>query len=186
MPRPPRPQFEGAIYHVTMRGVRGAPIYRDVDDRACFIRALGKIVRDYEWRLFAYCEMTNHAHLVVQTLQANISAGMRHLNGRYGQWFNDRHGYVGHVFQRRFHSSLIESERHLLVACAYVVLNPVRAGMVWRPADWPWSSYRATTGFVTGPDFLDVAWLVQEFGAPLDLARLRYREFVERARVPVV
>ena len=184
MPRPPRPQFAGATYHVTMRGVRGEPIYRELSDRQYFLGLLRGIVRDYEWQCFAYCEMTNHVHLVVRTLKANISAGMRHLNGRYAQWFNETHGFVGHVFQRRFHSSLIETERHLLVCAAYVVLNPVRAGMVLDPADWSWSSYRATIGFEDVPDLLHLTWLQREFGGSFRQARLRYRDFVELSMRP--
>jgi REP element-mobilizing transposase RayT len=179
MPRPKRIQVAGGIHHVTVRGVRREPIYRGLRDRQYFGGLFGAIALEYDWRGIAYCQMTNHAHFVFETRQANLSAGMQHFNGRYAQWFNETHGVTGHLFERRFSSMLIESERHLLVAAGYVVLNPVRAGMVVHPGDWPWSSYRATIGAEPVPPYLDVGWLSVEFGGELAEARLRYRDFVE-------
>jgi putative transposase len=162
-----------------MRGVRGSPIFRELSDRQYYLGLFGAIVVEYDLRCFAYCEMTNHAHVVFQTRQANVSAAMRHLNGRYAQWFNETHGFVGHVFERRFHSALIETERHLLVCAAYVVLNPVRARMVLDPSEWRWSSYRAMVGLEDPPGFLDLDWLQTEFGGDRTESLRRYRDFVE-------
>ena len=97
----------------------------------------------FRWLCHAYCLMTNHYHLLVETPDANISEGMRQLNGLYTQRFNRRHEHVGHVFQGRFKGILVERESHLLELARYVVLNPVRAEMVRAPEDYRWSSLRA-------------------------------------------
>lgn len=94
--------------------------------------------------------MGNHYHLLVETPDANLSAGMRQLNGVYTQLANRAHGRVGHVFQGRFKAIAVDKDNYLLEQARYVVLNLVRAGMVADAADWPWSSYRA---------MLSPAWL---------------------------
>lgn len=100
--------------------------------------------------------MDNHYHLVMETPEPNLSRGLRRLHGTYTQWFNRRHRRVGHLLQGRFKSLLVEKESYLLELCLYVVLNPVRAGMVTDAGDWVSSSYRATAGFQEKPDWLDV------------------------------
>jgi hypothetical protein len=106
---------------------------------------------------------------------------MHLLNGVYTQRFNRRHKRVGHVFQSRFKSILVEKERHLLELVRYVVLNPVRAGIVARPQDWRWSNFRATAGLAQPPSWMDVGWTLAQF-APRSGARQRYREFVSAGR----
>ena len=125
--------------------------------------------------------MTNHYHLVVATPEPNVSPGMHYLNGVYARWFNWRHGYEGHLFQRRFHSAVIESDWHLLEACRYVVMNPVRAGLVARPADWAWSSYRATVGANGGKPTIAVDEVLKYFGSRHTTARETFRLFVDDA-----
>jgi putative transposase len=128
--------------------------------------------------VYGYTQMGNHFHLVIETLEATLSTGMRQLNGVYAQWFNRRHGRVGHLFQGRFYSELVEREPHLLEVTRYVVLNPVRARMVAEPVDWPWSSYRATIGANTVPVWLDVDWTLSHFGGSMR----RYADFVAEGR----
>ena len=137
---------EGAIHHVTARGNDGGSIVLDAVDRSAFMRRLARTVEQHRWELWAYCLLDNHFHLIVQTAEPNLGVGMKWLKASYAQDFNHRHGRSGHLFGRRFHSRLIQSEAHLVEACAYVVLNPVRAGVVRHPRDWPWSSYRAAAG----------------------------------------
>jgi REP element-mobilizing transposase RayT len=110
------------------------------------LRFLGDVVARYGWICHAYCLMTNHYHLLIETPEANLSRGMHLLNGVYTQWFNRRHRRVGHLLQGRFKAILVEKERHLLELARYIVLNPVRAKMVRSVRDWPWSSYRAMSG----------------------------------------
>jgi hypothetical protein len=103
---------------------------------------------------------------------------MRQLNGVYTQYVNRTHVRVGHLFQGRFKGILVERETYLLELARYVVLNPVRAGMVSTPADWPWSSYRATAGEVPTPPFLATDWLLRAFGDTREQAVAGYRRFV--------
>jgi hypothetical protein len=125
--------------------------------------------------------MTNHYHLIVQTTEPNLSQAMHHLNGSYARWFNRRNGHRGHVFERRFHAAAIESDWHLLEACRYVVLNPVRAGLARAPAEWAWSSYRATVGLASPATGLALDDLLRLFGKHRLKARDAYRTFVADA-----
>jgi len=140
MTRPLRVDLAGALYHVTSRGDRREDIFHDASDREDWLSLLEQVCERFNWRCHAYCQMTNHYHVVVETPDANLSHGMRHLNGVYTQRFNRRHGLVGHLFQGRFKGILVERETHLLELARYVVLNPVRAGMVADAAEWRWSS----------------------------------------------
>ncbi len=123
--------------------------------------------------------MGNHYHLMVETPDGNVSAGMRHLNGVYTQRFNRRHGRVGHVFQGRFKAILVERETYLLELCRYVVLNPVRAAMVKRVERYPWSSYRATAGLPAAPSWLTTDGVLGQFGRQRRRAQTRYAQFVQ-------
>lgn len=132
--------------------------------------------------LHAYCLLSNHYHLVIETRDSTLSQGMRQLNGVFTQRSNRRHHRVGHVFQGRFKAILVQKESYLLELARYVVLNPVRAGMVRSARDWPWSSYRATAGFSVVPDWLTVDWLLAAFGTRRKAALEAYRRFVSEGR----
>jgi len=160
MSRPLRIEFHGALYHVTSRGDRREPIYRDDEDRRIHLDVLAQAMDRFDAKVCAYCLMGNHYHLVVHTRQPNLSRLMRHLNGVYTQRFNQRHGVVGHLFQGRFKAILVDRDAYLLTLCRYVERNPLAAGLVADPGDWTWSSYRARTGRAEAPDWLD-AELVQ-------------------------
>lgn len=150
----------------------------DDHDRELFLKILGQVVRRFNWLCHAYCLMDNHYHLLVETPEGNLSAGMRQLNGVYTQAFNRMHERDGHVFKGRFKAVLVEKETHLLELCRYIVLNPVRAGMVKRPEDHPWSSFLPTLGKAIAPSCLATDWLLGNFGATLPEARRWYRQFV--------
>lgn len=127
------------IFHVTARGVARAPIFVDDFDYAEFERQLLKISDEYTWTLHAYSLLPNHYHLVVEATQSDLTTGMHKLNGRHAQRFNRRYDRVGHVFQNRFSSYVIETEEHFFRALAYVRANPVAAGLCHQPTDWRWS-----------------------------------------------
>lgn len=156
MARPLRIEFAGATYHVTSRGDRREAIYLDDEDRFAFLDVLGNVLQRFDAAVLAFCLMSNHYHLVLTTRGANLSALMRQLNGVYTQRFNRRHDKVGHVFQGRFKAILVDRDAYLMQVCRYVELNPVRAKMVAAPENWAWSSYRANTGAVPAPEWLDV------------------------------
>jgi REP element-mobilizing transposase RayT len=178
MARPLRIEFPGAVYHLTSRGDRQEAIFEGTEDREAFLDVLAEVVERYHWVCHAFCLMTNHYHLVVETVEGNLSQGMRHLNGVYTQASNRRHKRSGHLFQGRFKGILVDKDAYLLELSRYVVLNPVRAGMVETPAQWPWSSYRAVMGKAPVPKWLSVDGLLSQFGSDRAVARAHYRRFV--------
>lgn len=179
MARPLRLEFLGALYHVTARGDRREPIYTDDIDRREWINVLDEVCQRFNWVIHAYCQMTNHYHFLVETPDANLSKGMRQLNGVYTQRFNRRHGLTGHLFQGRYKAILVQKESYLLEVSRYVVLNPVRAGMVKKPADWPWSSFSIMVSGGESPlRALDTEWSLSWFGCSRDDAVSAYAQFV--------
>ena len=130
MARPLRLEFAHALYHVTSRGDRREDIYVDDADREAWLAVLAQVCTRFNWTVHAYCLMSNHYHLLVETPDANLSAGMRQLNGVYTQHVNRRHGRVGHVYQGRFKAIIVQKDAYLIELARYVVLNPVRASMV--------------------------------------------------------
>ncbi|HEY3308943.1 MAG TPA: transposase [Desulfuromonadaceae bacterium] len=179
MARPLRIEFPSAVYHITTRGNARADIFEDDNDRNLFCMVLGQVVKRFNWLCHAYCLMSNHYHLLIETPDGNLSAGMRQLNGIFTQTFNRRHCTDGHLFKGRFKAVLVEKESHLLGLCRYVVLNPVRAGMVKAPEDFEWSSYLHTLGKRQQPDLLTTEWLLANFSSSLRKARSEYRQFVK-------
>ncbi len=178
MSRPLRLDHAGALWHVTSRGNERREVFVDDEDRREFLRLLGRSVELFGWKLHAWVLMGNHFHLVVGTPEATLSRGMRQLNGDFAQHFNRRHGRDGHVFQGRFKAILVQRDAHLLEVARYVVRNPVRAGVVASPGDWPWSSFRATAGLESTPEWLDTSFLLEQFGSRRAAAVARYRDFV--------
>ncbi len=180
MARPLRIEYPGAVYHLTSRGNRQEAIYLCNEDREAFLDILTKTVQRYNWICHGYCLMDNHYHLLIETLDANLSLGMRQLNGIYTQHSNRKHNKVGHVFQGRFKSILVEKETHLLELCRYIVLNPVRAGMVTYPKQWQWSSYAPTSTGKYVPSFLSLDWIWSHFSQHKGQARQLYIDFVDQ------
>jgi putative transposase len=178
MTRPLRLEFPGALYHVTSRGDRRGTIFIDERDREAWLEVLGAVCLRCHFVVHAYCQMTNHYHLMVETVEANLSQGMRQLNGIYTQQVNRRHRLVGHVLQGRYKAILVQKESYLLTLARYIVLNPVRAGMVGSPGDWPWSSHGFTMGEHAQPEWLAVDALLNSFASSRDEAISRYKQFV--------
>lgn len=180
MSRPLRIEYPGAVYHVTGRGNERKRIYREDSDRCSFLQILHEVNERYNVLCHSYCLMDNHYHLLLETPDGNLSIGMRHLNGVYTQRFNKRHERRGHLFQGRYKALLIQKDSHLLEVCRYVVLNPLRAGIVSCPGDWKWSSYRATAGLEKPHPCLMEDWILAQFGSTRTHgdARKTYRRFV--------
>ncbi len=178
MPRQARLEIPGAIYHVTARGDRREAIYLDCADRENWLKVLGDVCSRHGWRIYAYCQMGNHYHLLVETPEPTLSAGMRQLNSVYSWYFNQRHQGGGHVFQGRFHSEIVHRQTHLLETLRYVVLNPVRARMVATPGGWRWSSYAMTCDAARAPVWLETDWVLEQFGERREDAVMAFRRFV--------
>ena len=182
MARPLRIEFPNALYHVTSRGDGRDDIYLDDNDRNNFLAVLDQVYERCNWECHSDCLMTNHYHLLIETPEGNLSQGMRHLNGVYTQRFNRNHNRVGHVFQGRYKAILVEKESYLLELSRYIVLNPVRAGMVHSAKDWSWSSYRSTAGLSVCPSWLKADWLLSNFSKRKRKAKEKYRAFVAEGK----
>jgi len=182
MTRPLRLEFAGALYHITSRGDRREDIYENDKDHQSFLQLLGQVCDRHNWLCHAYCLMSNHYHLLIETPDANLSKGMRHLNGVYTQSFNREHSRVGHVFQGRYKAILVEKQSYLLEVARYIVLNPVRAQMVRSAREWPWSSYRATAGLASCPTCLHTDWILAAFGRRKQQAVDAYKQFVSEGK----
>ena len=178
MTRPLRLEFPGALYHVTARGNRRVPVYRDEADRHIWLNVLAMVCKRHNCTIHSFCQMTNHYHLLIETVDANLSQCMRQLNGVYSQHFNRRHRLVGHLFQGRYKAILVQKDSYLLELCRYIVLNPLRANVVMALNDWQWSSHRYFIGDGFRPDWLECDWLLSQFGGTPTEAALAYQAFV--------
>jgi REP element-mobilizing transposase RayT len=146
------------------RGNAKMRIFLDDADYRQFVYLLGDVVEEFAIECWNYCLMPNHYHATLQPTQPNLSQAIRRLNGVYGHWWNRRHQRVGHVFQGRFKAQVVDHDGYLLALSRYVVMNPVRAGLVETPEKWPWSSYRASAGLEPPPAFLATDSTLRLFG----------------------
>lgn len=178
MARPIRIEYAGAVYHVTSRGDRREAIFWDDDDRLIWLEIFSEVCSRFNWRCHAWCMMDNHYHIVIETIEGNLSQGMRHLNGVYTQKSNRKYGRVGHVYQGRYKAILVQKDSYLLELSRYVVLNPIRAQMVNTILDWQWSSYPEMIGAKACPEWLEIDWLLSQFGDKRQLAVQSYINFV--------
>lgn len=166
MSRPPRIRIPGATYHVMSRGIRRGCVFFDDRDRRRFLRLVGISIARYGAVCYGYCLMGNHYHLVICTKKPNISIVVGYINARYAEFVNWRYGWTGHVFGERFKAPVIDDDRYLRSALAYVARNPVDAGLVADAGDWSWSHYRAVMGTAVPAPFLNMDWLSKLFEQP--------------------
>jgi len=147
MARLPRLSIGGYPHHVIQRGNDRAAIFFDRDDYVRYLHALGEVTKTLEIAVHAYVLMPNHVHLLMTPTDAKaIGRAMQAIGRRYVRWFNDRRARTGALFEGRYRSTLVEADRYLLACMRYIELNPVRAGIVQRPDEFPWSSYRHHAG----------------------------------------
>ena len=178
MARPLRIELPGGLYHVMSRGNERQPIVRDDADRCKRVDWLRRTVETYGWRLHAFALMTNHEHLFVETPEANLSAGMKLLNGSYTGYFNHRHKRAGHLFQGRFKAQLVEQQDYFLEISRYIHLNPVRAKLAGRPDAWPWGSCPGYLRATRRLDWICYDRVLGEFGRTTTQARRAYGQFL--------
>jgi putative transposase len=165
-----------------MRGNNRAHIFNSDEDRTTLLKVIGSVKRRYGWKVHAYCLMTNHYHLLTETPEPNIGAGMQCLNSTYAHRFNEKYDRIGHLFQRRYADGIILTDEHLREVIRYIPLNPVRAGLCKRPEDWRWSSCRAILGSGSREPFLSVRPTLDRFSSDRDVARTLLREWIEEGR----
>ncbi len=180
MSRPVRIEFPGAVYHVTSKGRDANDVFKSKEDRGVFLNVLDNVVDRFGWLVHSYVLMDEHYHLVVEVPDANLSKGMRQLNGVYTQHVNRRHDTEGPVFHGRFKSVVLEKKNYLLPVCRHVVTNPQRKDATESFAAYKWSSYRALAGQVRVPGFLHAEAVLSHFGKREKEAQRKYREYIKQ------
>ena len=180
MSRPLRIEYPGAFYHVTSRGNERKMVFQSTRDRERYLTYLESAHDRYGAIIHVYCLMGNHYHLLLETPRGNLSNVLHHINGAYTTYFNIKRGRSGHLFQGRFKGILVEKDAYCKELSRYIHLNPVRAGMVKSPSEYPWSSYRCFIGKDKKPDWLTTELVLGDFGGEGRKGYMRYREYVER------
>jgi putative transposase len=178
MPRPLRIHAPGAHYHVTLRGNHRQNIFFTAADRTLFEEITAEVIERFAARLHAYCWMTNHVHMLIQVGDEPLGRLMLRIAGRYARRVQAKLRTTGHLFEKRYYPVLVEADEYMLELLRYIHLNPVRARMVRRPDDYPWSSHHVYCGTVSQP------WVTSEFALKLfhserSTAVLAYQRFVD-------
>ena len=188
MARPLRITYEGAVYHVTVRGNERRALFLSTEDHERFMQKLAESVRMYDVRLYLFCQMTNHAHMVLETPQANLSRFMQRLKTAHAVYFNQKHNRHGHLFQGRFGATTVEEDEYILKLSRYVHLNPVFIKAHQKKTDrervqilrnYQWSSYRSYIGRNARLDFVDYDPILSMMDPPKKKQPASYRRFVE-------
>lgn len=164
MARPWRVQYGGAYYHVLSRGNEGRDIFFGDGDRKLFLRTVGETSDRFKLDVFAFVLMKNHYHLLLRTNLPNLSRAMQWLGLTYVRRLNNRMGRYGHLFQGRFKAMVVENDAYMVELSCYIHRNPVRAGIVERLIDYPWSSYPVYAYGKKGPDWLKTDLILSYFG----------------------
>lgn len=176
--RPLRIEYPGAFYHVTTRGNEKKDIFKSRRDREKFLSYLESATERYGAVIHAYCLMSNHYHLIVETPLGNLSQIMKHINSSYTTYYNVKRKRAGHLLQGRYKAIVVEADAYAMELSRYLHLNPVRAGMVKKPEDYPWMSYRYYTAD-TAPHWLTTSFILNYFGNKEATSKEKYREFVD-------
>jgi putative transposase len=174
-----------SVYHAFSRGNNRQPIVWNDGDRRMFVRELDKVARRFQWAVYAWCLMSNHHHVVLRTTEAGFSKGFQQLNGNHSRRMNRLYGRSDHLFRNRPVTVELQTFAHLLGALAYVVRNPLAAGLCERADEYVWSSYRATMGLDPAPQWLVVDEVLRLFGTTAAAARAAFDELVHRGHLPV-
>ncbi len=178
MARKPRIHQPGGVYHVMLRGNGGQDIFNDNDDHYHLYLLLQEGIERYGHRIHGYCCMTNHIHLAIQVADEPLSKIMQNVSFRYTRWINKKQQSTGHLFQGRYKAILVDLDGYLLELVRYIHLNPVRAGMVREPADYPWSGHMAYLGKQSVP-WLHTDWVLGQFAKRIATCRNRYAMFIK-------
>ncbi|OGF67981.1 MAG: hypothetical protein A2Y62_22070 [Candidatus Fischerbacteria bacterium RBG_13_37_8] len=179
MAKSPRLQYEDALYHVHARGNERKPIYRNKDDYLKFLSLLSELPARFQVIIHGYVLMRNHFHLLIETPAANIGQAMHYLNGAFAWYFNRKYWRVGHLFQARYSSHLIEKESYLYMASRYIHRNPLRKNICKHLQAYPWSSYGQYIGLTPKEHWLTTEWILGQFSDYESQARILYKDFVE-------
>ena len=179
MARPVRIAYPGAFYHITSRGNEKKDVFKSQLDREKFLSYLESATSRYGALIHAYCLMSNHYHLLLETPSGNLSQIMRHINGAYTTYFNVKRQRSGHLFQGRYKAILVEMDEYAKELSRYIHLNPVRAKLVDTPDEYRWSSYPYYIGLKKPPEWLVRDFILGYFGKKISSAQKQYRGFVD-------
>ncbi len=179
MARPIRIIYPGAYYHVTSRGNERRDVFKSRRDREKFLSYIQSATERYSAVIHAYCLMSNHYHMLLETPEGNLSEIMHHINGAYTTYFNVKRKRSGHLFQGRYKAILVEADEYATELSRYIHLNPVRAGIVSRPEEFEWSSYRGYINQGAAPSWLKTDFILGYFVTGTADARKHYQSFVE-------
>lgn len=177
MSRAGRILFAGAYYHVYNRGVNRMPIVHDGRDHRTFMALLAETVKQYRLRLFCYCLMTNHFHLFLQTLDANLDSAMWSLSRQFSLFINGRHERVGPLFQSRYQARLVDKDTYATILIRYIHQNPLEANMIQALEDYSWSSYPCFIGKLPKWEWLDAEWPLRQFDEDPARALVAFKKF---------
>jgi putative transposase len=194
MARPLRIIYDGAVYHVTLRGNERKAIFRDDQDRERYLFKLEESLQRYDVRLYLFCLMTNHVHMVLETPRGNLSRFMQRFQTAYALYFNRRHKRSGHLWQGRFGASVVDEDEYILKLSRYVHLNPVYTKKskvlpirerIDTLRSYPWSSYCGYIGKAKPMTFVDEGPVLAMMGRSVRKQRATYRRFVEAAIIDI-
>jgi putative transposase len=181
MPRRLRVHLPGGFYHATLRGNHQQPLFRMDSDRRLLDAIVEKSLEKYRARLHAYCWMTNHLHFLMQVSDEPLGSVMREIASNYARAFQQTLDTTGHLFERRYHATLVDADAYLLELVRYIHLNPVKAGIAQRATEYPWSSHHAYAGR-TGPRWLTTEFILAMFAPERLGAHAAYRNFIALAK----
>lgn len=181
MPRPPRIQYENAIYHIIAKGNGGQKIFLNDSDREKYLRCLKEAQLKFDLEIFCFALLDNHFHLTLRARHSNLSKAMQWLQTSYSVYHNVKYERSGHLFSGRFKSLLVENERYLLALSYYVHLNPVKAGIAEKPWDYKWSSCRTYSGRAPDLDWLASATILHLFSSQSDRQKKLYRDALKES-----
>lgn len=167
MPRKARVLSRSGIYHIIMRGINRQTIFWDEEDRRLFMHALRHYKKTSQYRVYAYCLMNNHVHILLKTEKEPLQQIMRRICGKFVYWYNKKYQRIGYLFQDRFKSEPVEDEAYCLTVHRYIHRNPLKAGIVSHVGQYKWSSYNEYMGQL---DLVDVDFILSLFGADTDAA----------------
>jgi putative transposase len=181
MPRTRRREFANAIHHVTGKAPSRRLLFVDDADHRLYLQLLAREIRERGWRLMTYCQLSNHLHLLVQTPEPDLGAGLKRVHEDFARQINARRAEGGHLFGARFHNGVVTSDRHVQACIRYIARNPVDAGICRHPRQWPWSAHGALAGLTPAPSFLDIDAAYAHLGINAREARIKYVELVAKS-----
>ena len=168
--------YEGAFHHVMNRGIKGEDIFTGNKNKNQFLNYLEEKSKKMKIPIFAYCIMNNHYHIVLQNTNCKMSEFMRQLDGEYGKCYRKHNGGKGYVFQDRYKSTLIQEDSYLRISIAYLLLNPVRAGIVKQIDEYIWSSIRDYY-YREKSEIVDITFVEELFGCKNELFQFVYSQY---------